>query len=162
MIKKTRIHPIFFWAACVLWALFIFVNSMQTGNESGQMSGSVTEMINDALHSISPSLSVGHLFVRKTAHFCEFALLALLFCLAFKATLVVSDGERLPIKRICFVLLAFPSATAVAAIDETIQLFVEGRVGSVVDVLIDSSGAACATLVFFLTLALINRKKNKE
>ena len=47
MSKKIRIHPIFFWVACALWALFIFVNSMQTGNESEQMSGSVTEAIND-------------------------------------------------------------------------------------------------------------------
>ena len=161
MSKKIRIHPIFFWVACALWVLFIFVNSMQTGNESGQMSGSVTEAINDALHAISPSLSVGHLFVRKAAHFCEFALLALLFCLAFKVTFVRGDGH-IPFERIYCVLLALPSAMVVAAIDETIQLFVEGRVGSVVDVLIDSAGAAFATLVFFLTLALINRKKNKE
>ena len=162
MYKKIKIHTVIFWVACALWTLFIFANSMKPGNESGQMSGHVTEMINNAIHVIFPSLNVGHLFVRKAAHFCEFALLALLFCLAYRFTFAESGSERVPFERICFVLFALPSAMAVAAIDETIQIFVDGRVGSVVDVLIDSSGAACATIVFFLTLVLLNRKKNRE
>lgn len=162
MNKGRRILPFALWTACALWTLFIFANSLQTGNESGQMSGNVTQFINDVLHTVSPKLSVGHLFVRKTAHFCEFALLALLFCFAFWSTLVPNVSARVPFERICCVLLALPCAISVAAIDETIQLFVDGRVGSVVDVLIDSSGATCATLIFFLTVALLNRKKNEE
>ena len=135
---------------------------MQTGSESGQMSGNVTEMINDVLHVVSPSWNVGHLFVRKAAHFSEFALLALLFCSAYLTIFVPNLCERVPLKRLYCVLWAFPSAVLVAAIDETIQLFVEGRVGSAVDVLIDSAGAACAVIVFFMVLALTNRKKKRE
>ena len=160
--KKIRVLPIVLWSACLLWVLFIFINSMQTGSESGEMSGNVTEAINEVLHVISPSWNVGHLFVRKAAHFSEFALLALLFGFAYLTTFVSGLDERVPLRRLSCVLLALPSAVLVAAIDETIQLFVEGRVGSAVDVLIDSSGAACSVLVLFMVLALTNRKKNRE
>jgi VanZ family protein len=160
--KKVRALPIALWSACILWVLFIFINSMQTGSESGQMSGNVTEAINDVLHLISPSWNVGHRFVRKAAHFSEFALLALLFGFAYLPTFIPDIGGRVPLKRLYCVLWAFPSAVLVAVVDETIQLFVEGRSGSVVDVMIDASGAACSVLVFFMTLVLINRKKNME
>ena len=162
MRKNLRILRVCFWVLCVLWVAFIFANSLKPGNESGQMSSSATEMINGALHLISPSLNVSHLFVRKAAHFSEFALLAWLLCFAWWSSFILSIEKRVSLKRLSIVLCAFPCSVAVAAADETIQLFVAGRVGAVTDVLIDSAGAACATLIFFLVVVLINRKKSKE
>ncbi len=159
MKKNLRVIQICFWTLSILWVAFIFANSMKSGSESGQMSSSATEIINGALHLISPSLEVGHLFVRKAAHFSEFALLALLLCLALRSSFLLTIEGRVPLGRLCIVLFAFPCSVAVAVADETIQLFVAGRVGAVTDVFIDSAGAASSTLIFFLALALINRKK---
>lgn len=136
---------------------------MQSGSESGEMSGSVTEIINEVIHTVAPSAEgVSHLFVRKAAHFCEFALLGVLFCIALSVTFISKPSENMSLLRLCTVLLSLPCSVAIAAADETIQLFVEGRAGALTDVLIDSSGAACATLIFFAILLLFNAKKTRS
>ena len=152
---KKRALLIIFLVASILWALFIFSNSLQTGESSGEMSGSVTEAINKLLGAISPSLEVTHKFVRKAAHFCEFGVLSTLVSFALYFFFAKSD------KRELWCLLAIPISALVAACDETIQLFVDGRGGSVVDVLIDTSGA-CAAALIFLGITLIVKLHNKR
>ena len=154
---KKRALLIIFLVASILWALFIFSNSLQTGESSGEMSGSVTEAINKLLGAISPSLEVTHRFVRKAAHFCEFGVLSTLVSFALYFFFAKSD------KRELWCLLAIPISALVAACDETIQLFVDGRGGSVVDVLIDTSGACAAALIFLgITLMVKLRKKRTK
>lgn len=152
---KKYTLPIIFFVASILWALFIFSNSLQTGESSGEMSGSVTDFINSVLGSVSPSLEVTHRFVRKAAHFCEFAMLSLLVC--FAIYFFLKDHAR----RECLCLLAIPASALVAACDETIQLFVDGRGASVIDVLIDTSGA-CAAVLVFLGITLLIKLHNKR
>ena len=152
---KKRALLIIFLVASILWALFIFSNSLQTGESSGEMSGSVTEAINKLLGAISPSLEVTHRFVRKAAHFCEFGVLSTLVSFTLYFFFAKSD------KRELWCLLAIPISALVAACDETIQLFVDGRGGSVVDVLIDTSGA-CAAALIFLGITLIMKLHKKR
>ena len=152
---KKRVLLIIFLVASILWALFIFSNSLQTGESSGEMSGSVTEAINKLLGAISPSLEVTHRFVRKAAHFCEFGVLSTLVSFTLYFFFAKSD------KRELWCLLAIPISALVAACDETIQLFVDGRGGSAVDVLIDTSGA-CAAALIFLGITLIVKLHNKR
>ena len=152
---KKRALLIIFLVASILWALFIFSNSLQTGESSGEMSGSVTEAINKLLGAISPSLEVTHRFVRKAAHFCEFGVLSTLVSFTLYFFFAKSD------KRELWCLLAIPISALVAACDETIQLFVDGRGGSAVDVLIDTSGACTAALIF-LVITLIMKLHNKR
>ena len=152
---KKRALLIIFLVASILWALFIFSNSLQTGESSGEMSGSVTEAINKLLGAISPSLEVTHRFVRKAAHFCEFGVLSTLVSFALYFFFAKSD------KRELWCLLAIPISALVAACDETIQLFVDGRGGSVVDVMIDTSGA-CAAALIFLGITLIVKLHKKR
>ena len=156
MSKREKVISCVLWLVSAFWIVFIFTNSMQTGTESGQMSGSVTDMINAILGTIHNSFHVSHYFVRKAAHFGEFALLALLLCFSIRSVTHRNDTNK---HNLLWVFAAFAAAVAVASVDETIQLFVNGRAGSVVDVLIDSSGAACATLIFFFILWLVNCKK---
>ena len=130
---------------------------MQTGENSGEMSGSVTELINGILGSISPSLEVTHRFVRKAAHFSEFAVLGVLLCFGIYS---FAKGKYQRRELVCF--FAVPIATVVAMCDEFIQLFVDGRGGSWIDVLIDASGASAATLVFFGITVLIKLYKEKR
>ena len=154
---KKRALLIIFLVASILWALFIFSNSLQTGESSGEMSGSVTEAINKLLGAISPSLEVTHRFVRKAAHFCEFGVLSTLVSFTLYFFFAKSD------KRELWCLLAIPISALVAACDETIQLFVDGRGGSVIDVLIDTSGACTAALIFLgITLIVKLRKKRTK
>ena len=47
----------------------------------------------------------------------------------------------------------------IGIIDEAIQLSVPGRVGSIIDVLLDSSGALFSILIVTLILYLVERKK---
>ena len=147
--------PIILAALSVCWAIFIFSNSLQSGESSGEMSGSVTEAINKLLGAISPSLALTHRFVRKAAHFCEFGVLSTLVSFTLYFFFAKSD------KRELWCLLAIPISALVAACDETIQLFVDGRGGSAVDVLIDTSGA-CAAALIFLGITLIMKLHNKR
>ncbi len=48
----------------------------------------------------------------------------------------------------------------VAAMDETIQLFVSGRSGQITDVLLDSVGALVGIAIVLIIRKLIGRKKN--
>ena len=164
MNKRARRFAIIFGVASLAWLIFIFANSMKNGQESGQMSGSVAEVVNEVIHTVAPSVSVTHLFVRKSAHFCEFAMLSLLLCLTLWFEIFGYRAKKGIRSALTVALSAFGLSIVAAAIDETIQLFVEGRGGSVVDVGIDSAGALLAALAFFALLCLkgFNVKKDRE
>ena len=54
----------------------------------------MTDTINSLLGAIHPSLHVSHLFVRKAAHFCEFAMLALVLCFAVRSVTRKNDAKK--------------------------------------------------------------------
>ena len=66
--------------ATLLWLGFIFGNSLQTGTESGETSGRVHTLINALPELLGLGSPISHHFVRKAAHFTEFAILAALVC----------------------------------------------------------------------------------
>lgn len=115
----------------VLWALFIFSNSMMPAVESSDLSSGISYQIYEFLN-IDVEFELFHTFIRKCAHFIEYAILGVFAGFAFKKEYFWK----------VFVLCIF-----VASTDETIQLFVEGRSGQVSDVLLDSVGA-CTGLCF--------------
>lgn len=121
----------------VLTLLFIAViwgNSLVPGEGSGAMSLGVVDIIHNALRSVGlPFEWVTDFVVRKTAHFCEYALLGILASQALDPNRRVSRGAIVATALLC---------AAVPSIDETIQLFVPGRSGQVTDVLLDCCGAA--------------------
>jgi VanZ family protein len=80
---------------------------------------------------LGTGLGTWDLVLRKIAHAAEFAVLAALLLRALR--------EELP---------ALGLGVAYAASDELHQHFVEGRVGSPVDVLIDSAGVAIGVLLW--------------
>ena len=95
-----------------------------------------------------------HHDLRKCAHFTEYA--ALGFSMA-GLLLHLPKRKRMPLWGLPAVL-----CVAVAAVDETIQLFSDGRGPKVLDVLLDSAGALCGIGVYLLLRALIacHNKKN--
>lgn len=143
---KKRIWLLFFlWFMTALVMYIIFSFSAQSAEGSQELS----EGLLDRILKIIP-FEISHVFLRKTAHFSEYALLgAVSFC-AFSFTL----------KRKSF-LWSWILSTAYAVTDEIHQLFIPGRACRVFDVFIDSSGAASgiafAALVFFILNLIYKR-----
>ena len=125
---------------CLNLAL-IWGNSLVTGVDSEAVSGGVLAF----LGRIFPALLTqsGHTFLRKAAHFSEFALLSLLFCGRYRLV-----HRKTPPHLMSFGL-------AVACIDETIQIFTPGRASSLIDVWIDTSGF-CLGFVAIIVFYTIN------
>ena len=93
-----------------------------------------------SIPSLSSGLGVWDTVLRKGAHMLEYALLWFLWWRA------LGYGSKLP---------AVAIALAYAATDEFHQHFVEGRVGSPVDWLIDATGVA-------LAIAAVNWRARKR
>ena len=152
----------FFLTMTVLWILFIFSNSLETGADSSEKSTTVSEVFADAVNVFCDIFGLDnveagetlHYLVRKAGHFTEFGILSYLEY----ATLLSFEIKLKNIWKI-----SLPVCLLVASADESIQIFVSGRGPSVTDVLIDFSGA----LFFFLiclsvTLLVRKRKAGKE
>ena len=84
-----------------------------------------------AVPDLGTGLGTWDLVLRKIAHACEFAVLGALLLRAL-------HDER----------AAFAAGVAYAISDEVHQLFVPGRVGSPLDVAIDSAGVAVGVLLW--------------
>ena len=85
---------------------------------------------------LSSGLGIWDAVGRKVVHMSEYALLCALWWRALRT--IASDGSAL--------VLAILLALAYAASDEVHQVFVHGRHGTPVDVLIDAAGVAAAAL----------------
>lgn len=131
----------------ILWILFIFARSCKPYAASAQESESVRQPLSQIVHS---PLSAA--FVRKLAHFTEFCLLGVL-----SAALFCTLCQKTPLLFVYANMLGL----AVALCDETIQLFVPGRVGMITDVWIDESGVLTGTL-FALIVRLLLKNKTKR
>ena len=146
--------------ATLLWLGFIFGNSLQTGTESGETSGRVHTLINALPELLGLGSPISHHFVRKAAHFTEFAILAALVCTDLCCLQATSLSS--PIRRSLPILsLSFPTCITAATADEIIQNFSEGRGPSAIDVIIDSSGALFATILFVIIFYIIRTLRNK-
>ena len=94
-----------------------------------------------------------HTFVRKTAHFTEYAVLGFFTYKAVSCD--VKDRKKA-------VLMAQLISTGYASTDEIHQMFVPGREGKVFDVMIDSCGAFCGIMVSLITQKFIEKKKGNQ
>ena len=126
----------------------IWGNSLLPGASSNAVSGGVLAFLGRFLPFLLTE--AGHAFLRKAAHFCEFALLGLLYTGRHR----LSKGETPPH------LMGF--GLAVACIDETIQIFTPERASSLIDVWIDTSGFALGFVVIFTAYTIHNHYHNKK
>jgi VanZ family protein len=112
-------------------------------------------LLRTILYSIFPSLTEGqfqslHFIIRKTAHFTEYAILALLLFHAFRS------GSATSWKR-SWAIYSFLIIVIYALSDEYHQTFTATRTGSIYDSLTDIAGGG--TALFLVWLA--RRKKEK-
>jgi VanZ family protein len=157
---KTALRIILPLFATLLWIGFIFGNSLQTGEVSGEASGRVYELVNTLPELCGFGSPVSHYFVRKAAHFAEFAMLAALICTDLCCLRAATVSSPL-IRSIPILSLSLPACITFAAADELLQNLSEGRGPAVTDVFIDASGALFATILFITIFCIIRILKNK-
>ena len=127
-----------YWLPVLLWAGFIFWMSTEAGSTRH-----TSRIIGPVLRWLYPGVQEAtvarvQFFVRKTAHFSEYALLALLVWRARRRP-AWNDPRSWSWPEARFVLL---TAALFAASDEFHQTFVPGREGQVTDALLDTAGAS--------------------
>lgn len=145
--KKSRY---IFLTLGILMTIFIFSQSMKPGEVSGQQSGVITDIIDEALTNLNVEVErdVISFSVRKLAHFTEFFFFGFFWFMFFK-----SFGYSYSTY-----ILTLNYGLIVGITDELIQSFVPDRAMQGIDVLIDVSG-----VLFFLVIAfIINKIKDKN
>ena len=122
---------------------------MQIGVVSEGASGRVLRLVQRVLTRLGMPGLASHItmhFIRKLAHFCEYALEGFLLMLCLRVY------TRHFFKHVSWPMLG---GLLTALTDETIQLFVPGRSGQVTDIWIDFSGVMTGLLVGLILLGLV-------
>lgn len=138
------------WLAVAAWMWVIFAFSAQTGESSSGLSGRIAAVLSRWLfdtdwNALEPSRQqLLEFALRKTAHFCEYALLGFLWAAALKAQGASRQG----------MLLAPLAGLVYAGADEWHQSFVPGRSPGLRDVAIDFCGVLAGVIFLCLCAAL--------
>ena len=160
--KRKTVIIVLMWTAVLLWSTVIFLMSSQTGEESSQTSGGLTAKLVTVLFPDFDSKDAAaqdkiysgvSFFVRKTAHFTEYFILAFFAFFALERSIKINNS---------LILSFFGSvlyAVLFAVTDEIHQTSVSGRAGRFTDVLIDSAGALTAAAICFLTVKYLEKRK---
>ncbi len=145
--KRLNAFLIVLFIITGFYIAFIWLHSAMNADASGGESLYVLKLLNDFLRFIglSAQMTTDHI-VRKSAHFCEFALLG---CLCMWCSFLFNRKKVITGIMPCGFFCLF-----VAVTDEYIQLFSEGRSSEVKDVLLDFIGSICG-VVFFIIIILI-------
>jgi VanZ family protein len=143
--RLWRYGPVLAWAAFVLFAS---TASFSASNTSRIIRPLLLWLFPDISE---PSIQRVHFFVRKTAHFTEYAVLALLAARALHTS-------GLAALRRSWWLAAFALVAAVSLTDEYHQSFLPSRTGTIYDSYLDMTGGATALLCLALWLALRRRR----
>jgi len=135
----------------ILTLCFIWGNSMMPASISGAISERIKDIINILLGGFERGETLsGDGVLRKIAHASEFGVLGI------ELTLIYRNAIKEKLTAIAFYGLA------VAVIDETIQLFSEGRAGLVKDVWIDFTGFTFGVLLMIFVIGRIKSKAVRE
>lgn len=139
------------YAPLILWAGAVFLASSTTGSMSN-----TSRIIRPLLEWFFPNtpeavLSVYHGYIRKFAHFFEYAVLAFFASRAFWSS-------SINFLRRFWTIFAFLVVLIIALGDEYNQSFNTARTGSIYDVLLDCSGGITMIVLF----CFFTRKASKN
>jgi VanZ family protein len=128
-------HFLIYWLPPVAWMMFIFPSNAVLTADSTYFF--IAPLLRLLFPEAGPqTIETLHILVRKCTHFFNYAFLAFLLFRAFRA----GDKEF----RLKWIIYAGGIAVAYAALDETAQVIMPARTGSVYDWLIDALGAVVA------------------
>ena len=139
--RRTKKRMILCTALLIAVLAFIWGNSLTSGEDSGNLSGSIMEWINAFLRLDESGAERLHHLIRKMAHFTEFACLGLLLTWQFGMI-----GE----KKGHLVCMPLFCGMAAACVDETIQVFTPDRGPSLIDVWIDTAGVTAGIAILLI------------
>ena len=133
----------FYWFLSLIFTGLIFYNSSLPASASDEMSYFFVKLVAEinAFLDKPVSLQMMNHIIRKTAHFLEYFIQALLLCKAFRVTRIESKASH-------GYILLFSLMTAM--FDEYIQLFSPGRSSQVTDIMLDFSGGFTGWLSYQL------------
>jgi VanZ family protein len=135
--RIIRYAPLIFWIGVILFA-------SSTAGASKNTSIIIRPLLEWIFSTASPeTITTYHNYIRKSAHFTEYAILA------FFASRAFWNSSVQILRRFWFVL-AFLIVFAVASIDEYNQSFNVLRTGSFYDTLLDSAGGLTMILMLYL------------
>ena len=139
----------YIWLLIFLYILFIFSNSLQVGSTSSSISGGFTTTLLSLLKyfGIQIEYATLHHFIRKAAHFIEYAVLGILVFIAIHIEPLLQNQT---LNFILFWILP-------ASLDETIQVFVPDRNGCITDVLLDMCGFLTGSILIYLIRKLVKK-----
>ncbi len=163
---KYVVMAVIFWILTLSWIVVIFGLSSDNASQSSDLSNTVLNIINEIFNSSINDDSV----LRIVAHASEFALLTVFTYLALSSTnkisvrtsysespvkLLRSDNEMNIIFTLWFTIIN-------AIFDEYHQLFVDGRDGSIMDVLIDLIGIVVVLIVVRVIFTIYMKTKGES
>ena len=135
-------------AVLILYIAFIFSNSLTPAARSSAESGFVMAKIHALLGAIGMrdvSWLTEHL-IRKGAHFTEDTLMGILL---FRSMKTLDCGKIVIVRKI------HEAAVFITPfVDETLQLFTEGRSGQISDVWLDMCGVAAGLCISWVTVQI--------
>ena len=158
---NKRISRWLWWVPVLLWLWVIYLFSAQTGAQSGDLSRGLTRQIlawlwpnweQLAAEVQGEKLAAFGLFIRKCAHFTEFAVLGGLLLNALTRWQECTGWRQ--------AAWAALGGLLVAMGDELHQAFVPNRGPAVTDVLIDFSGVVCGVLLLWWIYKRTNRSRS--
>lgn len=161
------IAAIFFWALTLGWIILLFYLSSESGVASTQRSTSAVRFI----ELIFGEGVITELVLRKTVHVIEYGILTMLSFMAVRYTNRISQIKSYaesPVKLIksdneMYIAFSMWMSLLTAVVDEYHQLFVDGRDGSIRDVLIDAIGVIIVLIIirvaFTIYLHYLGRKE---
>ncbi len=155
MKTKQKRKKWWIWLIVAFYIYLIFKNSFAIANVSEKASYKVTYMFAYHLNHFGlavDNFSLFHHYIRKLAHFSEFAGLGFLVTIAIHICPLFESR--------CLNLLIF--LLGVPAMDEGLQYFVDGRSCEVFDMLIDGSGflfgGLCAYILVLILKDIFTKK----
>lgn len=142
--RVIRYAPLLLWITVVLYA--------STANAS---MSETSRFIRPLLHFLFPNtpeetLVIYHGYIRKCAHFVEYAGLAFFAARAFSTSAV-------NLLRKYWFIFAFLTVLFIASIDEYNQSFNAARTGSIYDIMLDCAGGL--TMILLFSLYKFSRRK---
>lgn len=155
MEEKRRMKERWIWTAIlILYVGFIFHNSLTSADESSRQSGGVLRMILGMVQWIGMEGSwITEHLIRKTAHFAEYTVFGGLLGITLR-----QYGAGTVMRRVlqCWMGVMIP------LVDETLQLFTEGRSGQISDVWLDAAGAFTGCLAMGGIYWLLKRRGERS
>lgn len=173
--KKARKFSAFYLvASIVLWLITIYWMYLifSLSGESAELSTSRSDIYMTAINQIF-SINLNGDIVRSFAHIIEYGFLALSTFLAIRFTNMISTTvsyAEAPKKIIksdneLYILCSLWISLLYAVTDEYHQIFIPGRDGSIIDVLIDLIGIVSVLLIIRLIYSInlkVQRKKEER